>query len=131
MDTLKNARHERFAQLVAAGRSQADAYREVYPRSRRWRDESVHERASKVNAKVVPRVLKLQESLATDAIADRDELAKSLTAFIRGGHNKPMEWLSAIDRLARLMGYFAPDKQEIREFRFKPDAEVLELLRSR
>ena len=129
--TLNNASHERFAQMVASGRSQSDAYREVYPRSRRWRDESVHERASKVTAKVLPRVRELQESTASVAIADRDELAKNLTVFIRGEKRKPMEWLAAIDRLARLMGYYAPDRQVVREYSFKPDAEVFQVLRSR
>ena len=38
---LKNSRHEKFAVLVANGKTQADAYREVYPSSRGWKDESV------------------------------------------------------------------------------------------
>ena len=48
MPVLKNARHERFAQLVASGKTQADAYREVWPKSMRWKDSSVHVRASLV-----------------------------------------------------------------------------------
>ena len=129
MKPIQTHAHERFAQLVASGKSQSEAYREVYPRSRHWRDESVHERSSKVNAKVLPRVRELQESSASDAIAGRDELAKSLTSFVRAGSEKPMEWLAAIDRLARIMGYFAPEKQEVREYRFPPDERVLAILR--
>ena len=65
---------EKFAQGVASGLSQADAYRAAYPKSANWKDETVWQAASRLmaNSKVSARV----KSLA-DAVAERvmDEAA--------------------------------------------------------
>ena len=34
-------KQEKFAQEVASGKSQADAYREAYPKSKKWKDETL------------------------------------------------------------------------------------------
>ena len=41
---------EQFAQLVALGRNQAEAYREAYPRSKGWKATTLHECASRLSA---------------------------------------------------------------------------------
>lgn len=46
---MTNAR-ERFAREVAAGKSQAAAFREAFPRSRNWKPETLHKRASELAA---------------------------------------------------------------------------------
>ena len=53
---------ERFALGVASGRSQAEAYREAYPKSRAWKDPAVHVNASKlmVDTKVRLRIRDLR-----------------------------------------------------------------------
>ncbi|ANK83052.1 MAG: hypothetical protein TEF_21295 [Rhizobiales bacterium NRL2] len=58
---------ERFAHLLLSGYSQSDAYREVWPRSRRWKPESVHTAASRMAAKVAPRCAVLLELELTGA----------------------------------------------------------------
>lgn len=57
---------ERFSQEVAAGKSQAEAYRTAYPKSTRWKDAAVWVAASKLmdNPKVSVRVKALQEQHA-------------------------------------------------------------------
>ena len=86
MDTpLKNTRHERFAQLIIEGRSQADAYREVYPQSARWKDKTVHEQASRLahDGKVSARIQALQEAAASRAVVTKRELQERLSRQLR------------------------------------------------
>jgi len=56
------AKQELFAQLVAQGKSQADAYREAYG-AKKMKEQSVWQRASQVaaNVKVASRVAELKE----------------------------------------------------------------------
>lgn len=88
---LKNKKHEAFA-LICTDRekSQSDAYREVYPRSVKWNDKSVHEAASKLYAKVKPRVEFLQaeidEQNISDKIMGRKEFEERLTDMLRTTH---------------------------------------------
>ena len=148
MDTLKNARHERFAQLLAEGQSQADAYRVVYPASRHWKADSLHQRASKVHAKVLPRVREMQLAGVSKTILTRNELAAYLSRVIvtpvgEVGRDSPLAQsfeagvngvrvcmvskIAACEQLAKLMGWYAPDRADI-TFQFKPDANVYEAL---
>jgi len=49
---------ERFARNVVSGMTQADAYRDAYPAAKRWKDDSIHNKASALmrNAQVAARV---------------------------------------------------------------------------
>lgn len=141
---LKNSRHERFAVLVANGKTQADAYREVYPQSRLWKDESVHERASKVCAKVRPRIDALKRQAASRAGITRDELVEIMAEIVRtpgdavpAGSRIVQEVrggkfgstvvipskVQAADFIAKVCGFYAPQKVE-NEHRFSPDEAV-------
>ena len=62
---------ERFALGVASGRSQAEAYREAYPKSRAWKDPAVHSDASALaaNPKVSLRVRELRRQITDIEIA--------------------------------------------------------------
>lgn len=53
---------EKFAQGVVRGLTQSDAYREAYPSSLQWKDDSVHNKASALarDARVVARVALLR-----------------------------------------------------------------------
>jgi len=55
---------EKFAIAVASGKTQADAYREAYPKSKGWKPESVHEKASTLarNVKVQSRIDELRKA---------------------------------------------------------------------
>src|SRR5262249_31036358 len=61
-----------FAQLVASGHSQTDAYRVAYPRSRNWKAEALYPRASRVAAysKVCARINGLRAEIQMRAVAD-------------------------------------------------------------
>ena len=141
---LKNSRHERFAVLVANGKTQADAYREVYPQSRLWKDKSVHERASKVCAKVRPRIDALKRQAASRAGITREELVEIMAEIVRtpgdaipAGSRIVQEVregkfgstvvipskVQAADFIAKVCGFYAPQKVE-NEHRFSPDEAV-------
>lgn len=62
---------EKFALGVASGKTQSDAYREAFPLSKKWKDESVHVNASKLMAstKVQLRVEELKERITNAGIA--------------------------------------------------------------
>lgn len=64
-DTL-NAKNEAFAVGIASGLSQADAYRQAFPQSVRWKDKTVHEKASRLAAdgKVKARIQDLLDKAA-------------------------------------------------------------------
>lgn len=62
---------EKFALGVASGKTQADAYREAFPRSKKWKDSAVHSQASALMAdsKVAQRVRELRERITKTGIA--------------------------------------------------------------
>ena len=145
---LRNSRHEAFAILLVEGRSQSAAYRTIYPRCRAWKSESVHEKASKLAAKVRPRVLALQGLGVSEAIMTRNELAEYLSKVIRtpigevgpcsplvqeyaagqtGVRVRMVNKIAAASELAKLMGWFTPEKPDS-SVRFKPDAAVYKVL---
>ena len=148
--TLKNARHERFAQLLTEGRSQADAFKELYPKSRRWQADSVHEKASKLAAKVRPRLAELQAEIAKRVCIDKAEVVNLLAAVLRTPIGEvtaksPLcqRWqakpdgtvlvempskIAAAAEIAKLLGWYEPERQE-QVHRIPPDIETLELLR--
>lgn len=53
---------EQFAQLILEGKTQSDAYRTVFPKSQKWKPNSVHTEASKYRDKpeVVQRIAELR-----------------------------------------------------------------------
>jgi len=71
---------ELFAQGVASGLSQSDAYRKAYPASLKWKDKTVHECASKLaaNTKVSTRVSELQALSADAAVLDGAEIMREI-----------------------------------------------------
>lgn len=65
-------KQEKFAQGVASGLSQADAYRAAYPVSLKWKGDSVHNAASALmrNALVLSRVKELSTAIAEKVVDD-------------------------------------------------------------
>ena len=61
---------EKFAQAVAGGKSQADAYRDAYPKSKKWKDSSVYAQSSALMAdsKVSIRVEELRKAASDIAV---------------------------------------------------------------
>ena len=153
MPVLKNARHERFAQIVASGKTQADAYRTVFPSSRKWKDSAVHVKGSELAGKVKGRIDELLQAKADDGIATREELARFLTKTVRtpvgdvddksdlaqevevraSGDGvttrvKMPSKIAAASELAKLRGYYAPEQVQT-TIRIEPDPDTLDVLR--
>ena len=72
---------EKFAVGVASGKTQADAFREAYPRSKDWKPESVHEKASILasNVKVMSRIAELKERITETGIASAARVLQEAT----------------------------------------------------
>ena len=153
MPVLKNARHERFAQIVASGKTQADAYRAVWPKSKAWKDSSVHEGASKVNAKVAPRVKELLEASAAKASITKDEAVSILAEGLRATPGEVKDTsrfaqemtidpvsgkvtiklpskTALFSELSKALGWYAPVKSEV-EVSMPPHDDVALLLKDR
>ena len=78
-------KQEKFAQAVAAGKTYADAYREAYPVSEKWKDESIWCESSKLMAdpKVLQRVKQIQEQRAKANEVTIEEVIKELSEWLR------------------------------------------------
>lgn len=105
------AKQEVFAQAIADGMTQADAYRTAYDASR-MKDSSIHVNASKLlsDAKVSQRVAELKAHLSTKALWTREMSVKALVqAYKEGGAGAKV---SAVKELNLMHGYNAPVKLE-------------------
>lgn len=139
---LKNPKWEAFAiaYVKACGDASA-AYREVYPFSARWKEESVWTRASRLlnHAKVLPRVKELQAIVSASGVASADEVAQFLTKVLRSDESlrfivfdrtgaavtdpktgKPVKAdvplrmrIVAADKLNKMLGYNKPIKVDV------------------
>ena len=132
MRVLQNNRHERFCQLVASGKSQSDAYRQVYPKSKGWKEDAVHVRASELAGKVSVRgrVTELKEAGATKAVMNKVEACILLSKITRspdGDGGGMASRLAAIGLLAKLLGWYEPEKHDVTH-RIPPDIETLTVL---
>lgn len=89
-----NPRKERFAALVAQGKSQAAAYREAFPGSKKWKDKTVWARASELAAdsKVLGRVEELQRKAATAHEVTQERIVKELARIAFCNQRSLMTW---------------------------------------
>jgi phage terminase small subunit len=73
-------RQERFAQEIGRGKCQAEAYRDAYPSSKKWKPDSVYAKSSLLAAdvKVKTRVAQIQEAGAEMACLDVAEIAREI-----------------------------------------------------
>lgn len=126
---------ERFAQEVASGKNQSEAYRVAYPRSVNWTPATVHNKSSSLMAdgKVLARVVALQRLAAEKSVltAERtlNEVARIAYADILGivnpdGSFKRLHELDAATRAA--VSSFKIDKDGVIEYRFWNKTEALE-----
>ena len=89
MSTKLPPKREKFAQLVASGQTYAEAHREAFPASRKWKMESVWVESSKLmsNPKVLQRVEELQEEYKDKLIkskkVDLEEILTKMSSAVR------------------------------------------------
>jgi len=81
IETQKN-RIEIFAQKIAEGETQSDAYRAAYPKASQWKDKTVHTKASEFikSGEVQRRIGELKEK----ALAKHDMTAEQVIAQLVG-----------------------------------------------
>ena len=106
------AKQEAFAQAVADGMSQADAYRTAYDASR-MKQSSIHVNASKMlaDAKVAQRVEELRSKLVTKALWTREMSVKALVGAYKEGNASAK--VAAVKELNAMHGFNAPGQLEI------------------
>lgn len=126
---------ELFAIGVVSGKSLSDAFREAYPRSLKWAQKTVHEKASSLmaNGKVSARVRAMQAVSAEIAIFKDADLLRELKALaladIGGivwddGRFKLLHELSPEIRAA--VASFKIDKDGTIEYKFWSKLDALE-----
>lgn len=84
MKTQLTPQQELFAQNVASGKNQSEAYRIAYPKSLKWKDKSVWELASvlSANTKVSSRIQDLQASHAKRNEMTIDKVLKMMAEWL-------------------------------------------------
>lgn len=108
------AKQEAFAQAVAGGMTQADAYRASYD-FEGCTDKSVIELASQLmrDINVSSRVKSLKEAIAIEAIWTRLDSVRTLADIATDTEARANEKVSAIKELNSMHGFNAPTKHEI------------------
>lgn len=106
-------KREKFAQCVADGMSQAEAYRTAYPRSLAWNQATVHQAASRLmaNGKVSARVAELRAEVAKKHLWTREMSVKALVGAYKEGN--PAVKVAAVKELNAMHGFNAPQKVDV------------------
>ena len=101
-------KQEKFAQEVASGKSQADAYRAAFD-CKRSKPETVQANASRLMAdsRVSARVKELKEKLSEKALWSREDSVNALLSVIQNP-DKQRDIVAAVKELNLMHGYEAP-----------------------
>lgn len=111
------AKQEAFAQAIASGMTQADAYRSAFNVKPNTKPQSIWDSASKViaNPEVAHRVNELKERLASKSLWSREMSVKALVkAFqIAEKGQNPQAMTGAIKEINAMHGFNAPQKVDL------------------
>lgn len=104
---------ESFAQLVAAGKSQSEAYRTAYPKASAWKPETVWKRSSELmqHGEVLGRVEQIRAELAERGLWSREQSARALIEIVQSGERNG-DRIKAVCELNKMHGYHEPEKRE-------------------
>jgi len=107
-------KQEKFAQAIADGMTQADAYRSAFNVKPTTKQDVVYVKASELmrDGKVSVRVDELKSALASKALWTREMSVKALVAAYREG--KPSDKISAVKELNAMHGFNAPQKIDVK-----------------
>jgi len=110
------AKQEKFAQAIADGMKQAEAYRHAY-NAQNMKPETIHQQASRIVAdrNVAARIAELRSKLEKKALWTREMSVKALAeAFqiARTGKNA-QAMTGAVKELNAMHGFNAPEKVEL------------------
>ena len=108
------SQQEAFARGVAEGKTQAEAYREAYPKARRWKASSVYSQASRMleNPKVSARVEAIRAELAERSLWSREQSVEALKGVI-STPDKASDVVAAVRELNAMHGFNAPEQVEV------------------
>ena len=108
------AKQEAFAQAVADGMNQSDAYRSAYDASK-TKPDVVNVKASQLAAdgKVAVRVAELREALASKSLWTRLDSVQALSDIARDAEARANEKVAAIKELNSMHGFNEPVKIEV------------------
>ena len=108
------AKQEAFAQGIADGLNQSDAYRSAY-NAGKMKDNVINVAASKLmrDHKVSIRVSELREELANKSLWTREQSVAVLIDVISEGDSKAGDKISAVKVLNEMQGFNAPAKVEL------------------
>lgn len=103
------SKQEAFAQAIASGKSQADAYRLAYSAGK-MADATIWSKASVLMAdgKVTARVAELRAELSKKALWTREMSVKALAKLYMSEDTPPGVKVSAVRELNLMHGYNAP-----------------------
>lgn len=82
---MLTAKQEKFVQGIIEGKTQADAYKEAYPKQR-MSDKTIYEAASRLmkDSKIIARVKELRDQMAKPTIMTAQERLELLTRIAKG-----------------------------------------------
>lgn len=105
-----------FCAQVASGKSQSEAYRIAFPRSRKWKDRSVHAEASRMMAKpmVSARVAELVAATEKETGMTREIWVEKWMAVERDSKSL-FDRREALKEIGKAQGYYKPQKVELPE----------------
>jgi phage terminase small subunit len=108
------AKQENFAQAIADGMNQSDAYRAAYSAGG-MKPQTIQESASRLMAdrKVIARVDQLKAKLEAKALWTRQDSVEALRSIATDSEARANEIVAAIKELNAMHGYQAPTKSEI------------------
>lgn len=114
-------KQEAFAQAIADGLNQAEAYRSAYRVSPRAKPETVYKRASELMAdgKVAGRVLALRELLADCALWERKQSVRVLRDIATGDAPASAR-IQAVRELNLMHGYHQPERLQVQSRELPP-----------
>lgn len=104
-------KQEAFAQAVASGLTQSDAYRKAYTVKPTTKPESVNQLASTMMGLVhiSSRVKELRDQLSEKALWTREDSVRTLLEVI-GNPDKQTDIITAVKELNAMHGFNAPQK---------------------
>lgn len=82
---MLTAKQEKFVQGIIEGKTQAEAYKEAYPKQR-MSDKTIYEAASRLmkDGKIIARVKELRDKAASHAVMTAQERLELLTRIAKG-----------------------------------------------
>lgn len=108
------AKQEAFAQAVADGMTQADAYRKAYDAGR-MKAETIQNNASSLmkHNGVSARIKELKAKVAEKHIWTREKSVRVLSEIADDEESRNPDKVSAIKELNAMHGFLAPSKHEV------------------